>query len=165
MPSISARHYELAEGLMGAGTGLADLHERLKQEGLDEEQAAEVACKAFLATMVREAALRMSMGEDERVIRHQLLESSLSESMVDTVMRAAVATYSEAKSKAQSGPTFAATTTTRESGGVQVVAFVVLMVGALLAAGNITGAFPTFPLAGFITLAVGVLIARAGSRR
>jgi hypothetical protein len=47
---------------------------------------------------------------------------------------------------------------------VSMLGTVVIVVGAGLWIGNVTRMFPTFPLAGYLTMAVGGIIVKAGKR-
>jgi hypothetical protein len=43
-----------------------------------------------------------------------------------------------------------------------VIGTLIIIVGFILMAGNITGLFPTFPFAGFIVIFIGGLVSKAG---
>lgn len=45
---------------------------------------------------------------------------------------------------------------------LNVIGLIILIVGIFLFIGNVSRAFPTFPLAGWATMAVGGIIMRAG---
>jgi hypothetical protein len=45
---------------------------------------------------------------------------------------------------------------------MKVVGGVVVAVGAFLWCGNVFGFFPTFPMVGYLTMAVGGMIAKSG---
>lgn len=47
-------------------------------------------------------------------------------------------------------------------GALQALGVLIVIVGFILMVGNMTGIFPTFPFAGFITMFIGGLLTRVG---
>jgi hypothetical protein len=125
--------------------------------GLPAEEAAALA-HVVAAQRVPYATARELLDQGTGVldVRRKLAESGLAPEAAAAVV--------EAVQKQRSGAVKGEVVSPARSPGLAILGVIVIGVGIILSIGNRTGAFPTFPFAGFITMTVGGMIVGIGWR-
>src|SRR5262245_28038140 len=145
--------YAHAEASLGRGAAPAELEGQLAGCGLHPQEAASVVRDLVARREPYVRATELLDGGASRDETHRRL--------VETGLDPGVATWViDEVQRARSGEAAA-----REGSGLTAVGAVVFFVGLGLMFGNITGLFPTFPFAGFLTTGLGSLLMSVGQGR
>ena len=144
---------DFAASLLNGGASTEEVHGKLVERGLDPAIAAGVIRDWFVQAVYAEAVTLLNSGRSPKEVEQRLLEKGLEPDTAKAFIRSALAQGQEPQAQPTAG-----------SGLFQLVGGIVVIAGVGLLIGNMTGFFPTFPFAGFITMTVGGFIAGAGQK-
>ena len=146
--------YQLAATLLAEGRTTDEVRQTLvEQQHLTGEEAATVTHEILLHLISEQARNRLANGEPAGDVEQSLRERGFDAEAATAIVAHAqqhLTTNSEASSR---------------SNGAALLGGVVTVAGALLLIGNISGFFPTFPYAGFLTMLAGGAISSLGGNR
>jgi|GEM_PF-1522861 len=146
--------YQLAATLLAEGRTTDEVRQTLvEQQHLTGDEAATVTREILLHMIGEQARNRLANGDPAGDV-----EQSLREMRFDAEAATAIVTH------AQQHLTTSSEAPSR-SNGAALLGGVVTVAGALLLIGNISGFFPTFPYAGFLTMLAGGAISSLGGKQ
>jgi hypothetical protein len=150
---VAQADIDFAVNLLNKGETAESVHGKLVERGLTPEVASALLNDLFVQAVYNEAITLLNQRHSPEQVKRQLvdrgLEKTVAASVVDEILARHRAALQEEESKG-------AKPLLRFLGGIMFV------VGIGLFIGNRTGAFPTFPFAGFIVMAIGGAIYGAG---
>lgn len=140
----SQENIDFAVDLLNRAESVESVHGKLVERRLSEEVAASLLNELFLQAVYNDAVGLLNQGHSPDGVKKILTEKGLKESVAVFVVDDILARHRSAQKKGEAARFL------RSFFGA-----VVFGVGMLLFLGNITGAFPSFPFAGFIVMSIG----------
>lgn len=143
--------YQLAATLLAEGRTTDEVRQTLvEQQHLTDDEAATVTHEILRHVISEQARNRLANGEPADDVEQSLREIGFDAEAATAIVAQAqqhLATCSTASSR---------------SNGAALLGGIVTVAGVLLLIGNISGFFPTFPYAGFLTMLAGGAISSLG---
>jgi hypothetical protein len=133
------------------GAPPAEVEERLTGRGLNRSTAAAIVRERWAVAVYSVAAASLRDGESPTQAVQRLVDKGLEQRVASAVINDLLARGRERVRASDETPPV-----------LVVLGGLLLLVGAALFMGNMTGLFPTFPFAGFLLMGIGATLFRAG---
>lgn len=152
--AVTQADYDYAVGLFNEEKSTDEIRKQLVARGVSEEAADGVIRDLLLQSVYAMAASLFNEGLSPDEVKQKLTDRGLSSESATVVVDDIVARQRPGAQPSDPGKTIF----------LKVAGGFVFAVGAVLFIGNITGFLRTFPLAGYLTMAVGGAIYGAGQK-